>query len=134
MNWLKANIPAEERSCLIHNDFRFDNVILDVENPMKIIGVFDWEMATIGDPMMDLGNTLAYWVQADDDIMAKVYTKTTNTIFRECLHVKKSLNYYCDKMGFEPKNFTFYEVYGLFQVSSHCTTNLLPILSQTNKQ
>jgi aminoglycoside phosphotransferase (APT) family kinase protein len=39
MNWLKANIPTEERSCLIHNDFRFDNVILDAENPMKIIGV-----------------------------------------------------------------------------------------------
>ena len=116
MNWLKANIPAEERSCLIHNDFRFDNVILDAENPMKIIGVLDWEMATIGDPMMDLGNTLAYWVQADDDIMAKS-TRRQPTNIPGMLTRKEVINYYCDKMGFEPKNFTFYEVYGLFRLA-----------------
>jgi aminoglycoside phosphotransferase (APT) family kinase protein len=116
MNWLKANIPTEERSCLIHNDFRFDNVILDAENPMKIIGVLDWEMATIGDPMMDLGNTLAYWVQADDDIMAKS-TRRQPTNIPGMLTRKEVINYYCDKMGFEPKNFTFYEVYGLFRLA-----------------
>ena len=116
MNWLKANIPTEERSCLIHNDFRFDNVILDPENPMKIIGVLDWEMATIGDPMMDLGNTLAYWVQADDDIMAKS-TRRQPTNIPGMLTRKEVINYYCDKMGFEPKNFTFYEVYGLFRLA-----------------
>jgi aminoglycoside phosphotransferase (APT) family kinase protein len=116
MNWLKANIPTEERSCLIHNDFRFDNVILDAENPMKIIGVLDWEMATIGDPMMDLGNTLAYWVQADDDFMAKS-TRRQPTNIPGMLTRKEVINYYCEKMGFEPKNFTFYEVYGLFRLA-----------------
>ncbi|HNY56064.1 MAG TPA: phosphotransferase family protein, partial [Chitinophagales bacterium] len=116
MNWLKSNIPTEERSCLIHNDFRFDNVILDPENPMKIIGVLDWEMATIGDPMMDLGNTLAYWVQADDDFMAKS-TRRQPTNIPGMLTRKEVINYYCDKMGFEAKNFTFYEVYGLFRLA-----------------
>ena len=116
MNWLKANIPTEERSCLIHNDFRFDNVILDPENPMKIIGVLDWEMATIGDPMMDLGNTLAYWVQADDDFMAKS-TRRQPTNAEGMLTRKEVIHYYCDKMGFEAKQFTFYEVYGLFRLA-----------------
>jgi aminoglycoside phosphotransferase (APT) family kinase protein len=116
MNWLKANIPAEERSCLIHNDFRFDNVILDPEDPMKIIGVLDWEMATIGDPMMDLGNTLAYWVQADDDFMAKS-TRRQPTNAPGMLTRKEVISYYCHKMGFEAKNFTFYEVYGLFRLA-----------------
>ncbi|MEM8305729.1 phosphotransferase, partial [Morganella morganii] len=51
---------------IVHNDYRFDNVILDPENPMQIIGVLDWELATLGDPLMDLGNTLAYWVEAGD--------------------------------------------------------------------
>ncbi len=51
-------MPADHpQPGIIHNDYRFDNVILDPDNPMQIIGVLDWEMATIGDPLMDLGNT-----------------------------------------------------------------------------
>ncbi|MEO6155562.1 MAG: phosphotransferase family protein, partial [Thermomonas sp.] len=64
--WLHANIPDEGRSCVVHNDFRFDNLVLDAQDPTRVIGVLDWELATIGDPLMDLGNTIAYWVQADD--------------------------------------------------------------------
>lgn len=116
INWLKANIPSEERSCLIHNDYRFDNVILDVEDPMKIIGVLDWEMATIGDPLMDLGNTLAYWVQADDDFIAQT-TRRQPTHLKGMLTRKEVIKYYCEKMNFEAKDFTFYEVYGLFRLA-----------------
>ena len=58
-----GNLP-QERLCLIHNDFRMDNVVLNYEKPSQVIGVLDWEMATIGDPLMDLGNSLAYWIQA----------------------------------------------------------------------
>jgi aminoglycoside phosphotransferase (APT) family kinase protein len=116
MDWLKDNIPKEERSCLIHNDYRFDNVILDPKDPMKIIGVLDWEMATIGDPLMDLGNTLAYWVQADDDFIVQ-------SLRRQPTHLKGMLTreevvaYYCEKMGIQPHNWTFYEVYGLFRLA-----------------
>lgn len=113
---LKENIPSEEKSCLIHNDFRFDNVILDANDPMKIIGVLDWEMATIGDPLMDLGNSLAYWVQADDDFIVK-QVRRQPTHLPGMLSRKEVVEYYCDKMGFEKKNFTFYEVYGLFRLA-----------------
>ena len=67
MAWLASEMPADTPSpTIIHNDYRFDNVVLDETAPQNIIGVLDWEMATVGDPLMDLGNTLAYWVQADD--------------------------------------------------------------------
>ncbi len=60
-------MPADHpRPSIVHNDYRFDNVILDADNPMRIIGVLDWEMATLGDPLMDLGNCLAYWIEAGD--------------------------------------------------------------------
>ena len=67
MAWLDAHQPADVGHCLIHNDFRFDNLVLDRDDPTHVVGVLDWEMATVGDPLMDLGGTLAYWVQADDD-------------------------------------------------------------------
>ena len=67
MAWLTPICRPTARTCLIHNDYRFDNVVLDPTTGRRSIGVLDWEMATLGDPLMDLGNTLAYWVQADDD-------------------------------------------------------------------
>ena len=67
MAWLHAHMPPDtSRPAIIHNDFRFDNLVLATDDPLKVIGVLDWEMATIGAPLMDLGNSLAYWVQADD--------------------------------------------------------------------
>ena len=59
-------MPADHhKPGIVHNDYRFDNVILDPANPMRIVGVLDWEMTTIGDPLMDLGNTLAYWIEGE---------------------------------------------------------------------
>jgi aminoglycoside phosphotransferase (APT) family kinase protein len=91
-------------------------VVLDEHNPTKVIGVLDWEMATIGDPMMDLGNSLAYWVQADDDFVAK-QTRRQPTHLKGMLTRKEVIQYYCDQMGFDAKDFTFYEVYGLFRLA-----------------
>src|SRR3954452_23403604 len=68
MGWLDEQQPVEDvATCVIHNDFRLDNVVLAPDDPLKVIGVLDWEMATLGDPLMDLSGALAYWIQADDD-------------------------------------------------------------------
>src|SRR3546814_18100592 len=67
MRCLKANTPADVATCVIHNDWRLDNIVFDANDPTRVIGVLDWEMATLGDPLMELGTTLAYWAQADDD-------------------------------------------------------------------
>jgi len=63
--WLASHMPADGVPALIHNDFKFDNVIFD-PSLEKITGVLDWEMTTIGDPLMDLGTSLSYWAQASD--------------------------------------------------------------------
>lgn len=64
--WLSAHVPADSGLALIHNDFKYDNVLLDPAAPTRILAVLDWEMATLGDPAYDLGTTLAYWSEAGD--------------------------------------------------------------------
>jgi len=65
--WLVDHKPAREaRATLIHNDFKYDNLVLDPDDLTKIRAVLDWEMATVGDPLMDLGTTLGYWIDPDD--------------------------------------------------------------------
>ena len=64
--WLQARIPASVDATLIHNDYKYDNLVLDPADITRIVGVLDWEMSTIGDPLSDLGTALAYWVEADD--------------------------------------------------------------------
>lgn len=117
MTWLHDKMPAQDvATCLIHNDFRFDNVVLNPDNPFEVIGVLDWEMATLGDPLMDLGNTLAYWVQADDDpvfqMMRRQPTHLTGMLTRQ-----EVVSYYGEKTGFRVDNFDFYTIYGLFRLA-----------------
>ena len=61
MAWLDAHQPADRRTCLIHNDFRLDNVVLDPDDPTRPIGLLDWEMATLGDPLADLATLVMFW-------------------------------------------------------------------------
>jgi aminoglycoside phosphotransferase (APT) family kinase protein len=64
--WLVPHIPPSSPAALIHNDYKYDNLVLAEEDPTRIIGVLDWEMSTVGDPLMDLGTALGYWVEAGD--------------------------------------------------------------------
>lgn len=64
--WLQANQPPEGPPALVHNDYKLDNVMLNGDDPGRIVAVFDWDMCTLGDPLSDLGALMAYWVQPDD--------------------------------------------------------------------
>jgi aminoglycoside phosphotransferase (APT) family kinase protein len=64
--WMREHLPVSGGPALIHNDYKFDNLVLDPGDLAKIIGVLDWEMCTIGDPLSDVGTALAYWVEAGD--------------------------------------------------------------------
>jgi aminoglycoside phosphotransferase (APT) family kinase protein len=116
MDWLKEHTPEDIATCVIHNDFRLDNVVLDPAEPTRVIGVLDWEMATLGDPLMDLGNSLAYWVQEDDDFIIRSMRRQP-THLPGMLTRREVVEYYCDRMGFRPGNLVFYEVYGLFRLA-----------------
>lgn len=114
--WLREHKPAVEHLCLTHNDFRFDNLVLNPENPTEILAVLDWELATIGDPLMELGNLLAYWVQADDDRFARA-TRRQPTHLPGMFTREEVIAYYCEKMGLGNLDMAFYEVFGLFRLS-----------------
>ena len=64
--WMTEHIPASSDASLIHNDYKYDNVIVAADDITRIIGVLDWEMCTLGDPLSDLGTALCYWINADD--------------------------------------------------------------------
>jgi aminoglycoside phosphotransferase (APT) family kinase protein len=63
---LLAAIPKAPAPVLLHNDFKFDNVMIDPRDPGRVVAILDWEMATTGDPLVDLGTLLGYWPEAGD--------------------------------------------------------------------
>jgi aminoglycoside phosphotransferase (APT) family kinase protein len=114
--WLSDNLPPESGATLIHNDYKYDNLVLDSADWSRIIGVLDWEMATIGDPLMDLGTSLGYWVQPDDPpaMLALQFSPTTlpGNPTRDQL-----IERYARRSGRDVSNLTFYYVYGLFKLA-----------------
>lgn len=116
MAWLDQHMPEDVAECVIHNDFRFDNVVLSPDNPFEVIGVLDWEMATIGDPLMDLGNSLAYWIQSDDDQFFQMLRRQP-THRPGMLSRQEVIDYYLERSGLEVTNFDYYEIYGLFRLA-----------------
>jgi len=116
MKWLEQNMPGEEQLCVIHNDFRLDNVVLHPSDSSNIIGVLDWELAAIGDPLMDLGNSLAYWVEESDNFFIKSMRRQPSNV-PGMLTRKEIINYYGKKTGKQTGDFRFYRVYGLFRLA-----------------
>ena len=115
MAWLAAEQPPDLPRCLIHNDYRFDNVVLAADDPLRIVGVLDWEMATVGDPLMDLGGSLAYWVQADDDKVFQGFRRQP-THDPGMFTRAQVIAYYGARSGLDVSRFGFYEVFGLFRL------------------
>ena len=116
--WLGAHQPADVGRCLIHNDWRFDNLVLDPADRLQVRGVLDWEMATVGDPLMDLGGMLAYWVEADDDEFFLMFRRQPTT--EPGMWTRQQIvEHYCERMGFDvtPEQWRFYEVFGLFRLA-----------------
>ena len=114
--WLNDNQPLEVEGSIVHNDFKYDNLVLDKINHSKITAVLDWEMATIGDPFMDLGTTLGYWMDKNDLPELKLFQLSATTLdgnpTREGI-----LEMYESKSGKTIPNPVFYYVFGLFKIA-----------------
>jgi aminoglycoside phosphotransferase (APT) family kinase protein len=116
--WLDSALPADADAdaALIHNDYKYDNVLLDPEDPGRIIAVLDWEMATIGSPRMDLGTTLGYWVEAGDDArlqgLAFGPTNLPGSLSRAEL-----IRRYEQATGIHVGDGEYYRVFGLFKIA-----------------
>ncbi len=117
MDWLSARQPSDiNRPSVVHNDFRFDNLVLAPDDPLRIIGVLDWELATIGDPLMDLGNSLAYWIQADDPEEFQLL-RLMPTHLDGMLTRREIVNAYGNISGYDIADFDYYFCFGLFRLA-----------------
>ncbi len=115
--WMQKNIPASSRTSFIHNDFKYDNLVLNPNDLTDIIAILDWEMATVGDPLMDLGTTLAYWAEASDPDALKPFNLTwmPGNFTR-----KEVVEYYQQQSGTLIDNIVFYYAFGAFKVGVIC--------------
>jgi len=116
IKWLHDNMPLESgKASVIHNDYKLDNVIFDSKDPLKLIGVLDWEMSTVGDPLMDLGCTLGYWVQiSDPDFFRDARTMPSDIAGAPTrLEIIKRFQ---ERTGLSVEHFPFYFCFGLFRL------------------
>jgi aminoglycoside phosphotransferase (APT) family kinase protein len=124
--WLAAGLEStdlpggsgDSRAGLIHNDFKLDNLILDPHDLTQVAAVLDWEMATIGEPLMDLGTTLAYWIQEDDPVELR---RIGLVGFKGSLRRNEVVARYAERRGTNADDvqaqIPFYYVFGLFKVA-----------------
>ena len=114
--WLAENMPAQSGVSLIHNDFKYDNLVLDPGDLSRIIAILDWEMATIGDPLMDLGTSLGYWVDPDDPDEMQMIKQCLTTLPGN-LSRSQIVARYAEKSGRDVSHMLFHYVYALFKIA-----------------
>src|ERR1039457_5053919 len=113
LRWLSERLPAEPAPTLVHNDFNLDNVMLDADNPGRIEAVLDWEMATVGDPLVDLGLVLCYWGQPSDP----GGTKPSLTSGPGWFTRPQVVDYYRSEERRDVSNISYYEVFAVFKLA-----------------
>lgn len=116
-SWLEASMPQEsEHHSVLHGDYRIDNVILDNADPGRILAVLDWEICALGDPLMDLGSALAYWIEDDDPPQLKALLMQPSNA-PGMLTRREILDMYTQRTGLDTTDFSFYHVYGYWRVA-----------------
>lgn len=113
--WLATQRPATNEGTLIHNDFKYDNLVLDPTDLTQVLAVLDWEMCTLGDPLMDLGTTLGYWIEADDP--PSLIGMFGLTALPGNLDRGELVDHYQEVSGRTVSDPLFYYVYGLFKIA-----------------
>ncbi|MBM4761846.1 phosphotransferase family protein [Bacillus sp. B15-48] len=111
--WVLANIPTSPRATIVHNDYKLNNMMLSLSNPGKVVGVFDWELSAIGDPLTDLASAVAYWKDENDPYTAiNSVTTLGGFISREDF-----IERYAKKSNRDLSNFNFYLGFAYFKIA-----------------
>ncbi|MBZ5608203.1 MAG: phosphotransferase family protein [Acidobacteriia bacterium] len=113
IQWLTDHLPASPTPTLVHNDFKLDNVMLNLQDPGRIEAVLDWEMATVGDPLVDLGLILCYWAQPSDP----GGTKASITAMPGWYTRDELIGRYARETGRDLSLINYYEVFALFKLA-----------------
>jgi aminoglycoside phosphotransferase (APT) family kinase protein len=118
--WLEAHRPPERGAALVHNDFKFDNLVVELEAPpraaVRVRAILDWEMATVGDPLMDLGTALAYWVEAGDAPVFRTLGLGV-TALPGAFTRAELVQAYAAASGRDVSDAPWYQAFGLFKVA-----------------
>jgi len=116
IEWLNANLPNSTGASLVHNDYKFDNVMLNPENLTEIVAVLDWEMTTVGEPLMDLGTSLGYWMSKDvgDEMLSMPFNPR---VLMENWSRTELVEIYAEKSGNDVSDILFYYVFGTFKIA-----------------
>ena len=116
MDYFPKRIPPQKASSLVHNDYKFDNLLLDADDLTNIVAVLDWEMCTLGDPLLDFGTVLAYWVEARDPPHMQSHafgpTQLPGSMSR-----RELTEYYGERSGYDTSEVLFYYAFGLYKVA-----------------
>lgn len=110
--WLEDELPESQHVSLIHNDYKYDNLVLNAQKLTEIKAILDWEMTTVGDPLMDLGATLAYWTEEKDEDFTRQFNLSW---VKGNLTRKEYAEMYTNLTGFDTSNLLFYYIFGLFK-------------------
>ena len=116
IRWLAGRVPAASAAALVHNDFKYDNLVLDPADPTRVTAVLDWEMATVGDPRMDLGTTLGYWVEAGDPPELRAFAMGP-TALPGSLTRRELAERWAAATGAGLDDLVFHYVFGLFKIA-----------------
>lgn len=114
-DWMRTHYPKEQAPTLLHNDYKYDNLVLNPDNLGEIIAVLDWEMCTVGDPLMDLGVMLGYWIEADE-VSPLLHGISNLTWLPGNLTRLELAERYAARSGRNLDDILFYYVFGLFKI------------------
>lgn len=114
--WLAEHMPADGAPSLIHNDYKLDNMVLDSGDLTRVVGILDWEMTTVGDPLMDLGTSLCYWVDATDPQPLQMFAFVPST-HPGMMNRRELADRYAEKSGRDLSNIVYYYCFGLFKTA-----------------
>ncbi len=119
ITWLNENVPAGTVASLVHNDYKFDNIMLNPNNLTEITAVLDWEMVTVGDPLMDFGTTLGYWMsrEAGNEMLNMPFNPR---VLMENISRRELVEMYATASGRDVSNILFYYVFGTFKIAVIC--------------
>ncbi|MEL7003289.1 MAG: phosphotransferase family protein [Bacteroidota bacterium] len=116
MSWMEDHQPKQYDHSLIHNDYKYDNIVFADTTWAKVNAVLDWEMCTLGDPLMDLGTSLGYWTTSRDDGFMKQGIPSP-TVMEGNPSRNEVVQQYAVKSGRNIDNLVFYYAYGLFKIA-----------------
>jgi aminoglycoside phosphotransferase (APT) family kinase protein len=114
--WLERQVPEEIDSTLVHGDYKLDNAIYSYQAPTRLLGIVDWEMATIGDPLADLGWLVAFWARPGDD-MVELPIVSRITELPGFAEPSALVERYEDRVARPVKDLRYYVIFSLWKLA-----------------